>query len=132
MVWGRVFMLPSGHPFARTGRPRPDLRDGGQRTRAVKDGRRPSRQRRVASLAASSTLLGWREPGTSACHDRARSAAALAHALAYELDAVGVADDAIEDGVGESKIVNDLIGSGLIVRRSDLPRSPADRGVNQH
>jgi hypothetical protein len=35
--------------------------------------------------------------------------AGLAHALACELDAVGVVDNAIEDGVGESRIANDLI-----------------------
>jgi hypothetical protein len=34
---------------------------------------------------------------------------ALAHALARELDAIGVMGDAIEGGVGESRIANDLI-----------------------
>ncbi len=35
--------------------------------------------------------------------------APLAHAVAVELDAVGVVDDAIEDGVGQGGIADDLV-----------------------
>jgi hypothetical protein len=104
-----VETLPLGHPVVRLDGPCPDSPRRAARAGAVKDGRRPPRQRRVASLTTPSTLLVWREVGRSACHDEPHSAAVLSHALARELDAIGVMDNAIEDGIGESRIANDLI-----------------------
>jgi len=46
---------------------------------------------------------------------------ALAHALAQELNAVSVADDAIEDGVGESGILT-MISQSCGRRDRVLPK----------
>jgi len=63
---GGDFMLPFGQSLCSTGGPIPSSRPApwrAARAGAVQDGRRPPRQRRVASLTALSTLPGWRGLG---------------------------------------------------------------------